>query len=316
MLFIPPNCTGVLQPCDVGIQRPLKNEFRAQFEEYLSQSMLRQLGKYNGNAEGAMKSIMSKMNLKYSALKTVMVDWFVAAHKHINKHELVMSSWQPLEKAFDINVQREAVKNYSVLFSKTVAEQAADNEVDGAVPFNDEPLVVDLDGVARTAVELREKGVAPMPCDGDSDEEADDDGSESDEDGSGEGEEEEEESESEEEEESEDESDDNGADENDKGNAPAPAPAPEDKGKAKLKDIGSEFAKEYARFGDIKHYLVGNHVNAPGSLWGKRGKFMGTIKSVNSSKKQVLIYWHKEKQLGPMPITQAIKLKYFGDPKI
>jgi hypothetical protein len=34
VLFVPPNCTGKLQPQDVAVQKPLKTGFRTAFVEY------------------------------------------------------------------------------------------------------------------------------------------------------------------------------------------------------------------------------------------------------------------------------------------
>jgi len=42
-VFIPANCTGVMQPADVLLQRPLKHEFRNQYTEWTTQQIRNQI---------------------------------------------------------------------------------------------------------------------------------------------------------------------------------------------------------------------------------------------------------------------------------
>jgi len=54
--FVPGGCTGVHQPCDVGIQRPLKLSMRKSYHEDIVRDLLSELD--NGNTIPAMKDAL------------------------------------------------------------------------------------------------------------------------------------------------------------------------------------------------------------------------------------------------------------------
>lgn len=80
--YIPANCTGVFQPCDVGIQRILKLAIRRSALKDIVDDAVQQL---NAGVE-ASKVVFAK-NLPI--VRNRSVGWLVNAYEAINKCEIV-----------------------------------------------------------------------------------------------------------------------------------------------------------------------------------------------------------------------------------
>ena len=78
--FVPGGCTGVHQPCDVGIQRVLKHSIRRSYLEGVMEEFREQLEK-NGNISG--------LDSHVGNLRNHSVKWIWDAYQSINKPELV-----------------------------------------------------------------------------------------------------------------------------------------------------------------------------------------------------------------------------------
>jgi hypothetical protein len=73
-------CTGVHQPCDVGIQRPFKSSTKRSYHEDVVQEMLVQLDKNSGNL---------MIDNRILVLRNRSVGWLWNAFQAVNKKELV-----------------------------------------------------------------------------------------------------------------------------------------------------------------------------------------------------------------------------------
>lgn len=78
--FVPGGTTGVAQPCDVGIQRPLKLSARRSYHEDVVNDFVAQL------ESGADEITVDK---RVGGLRNRSVRWLVNAYKTINNEELV-----------------------------------------------------------------------------------------------------------------------------------------------------------------------------------------------------------------------------------
>ncbi|VDC01763.1 unnamed protein product [Peniophora sp. CBMAI 1063] len=77
VLYVPGGCTGVFQPCDVGIQRLLKHIWKCVFHEQVVAESLRQMD----NGEPV------KLATAIAAMRNRTVAWLVSAYEGLNKPE-------------------------------------------------------------------------------------------------------------------------------------------------------------------------------------------------------------------------------------
>ena len=78
--FVPGGCTGVHQPCDVGIQRPLKLSMKRSYHEDIVNKILTQLEK-----DKTTLTIDDRLGV----LRNRSVRWLWNAYKSVNHKELV-----------------------------------------------------------------------------------------------------------------------------------------------------------------------------------------------------------------------------------
>ena len=69
-LFVPPNCTYKLQPLDLSINKPLKNEMRKKFMERYSSCVAKELD--SGKAIDHVQ-----VGLQMSIIKPLSAHWFI-----------------------------------------------------------------------------------------------------------------------------------------------------------------------------------------------------------------------------------------------
>jgi hypothetical protein len=86
--FVPANCTGLFQPCDVGIQRVLKLAIRRSALKDIVNDTMQQL---KGGVEPS-KVVFEK---RLPIIQDCSVGWLVNAYEAINNHELVEKVIQP-----------------------------------------------------------------------------------------------------------------------------------------------------------------------------------------------------------------------------
>eukprot|EP00798_Chlamydomonas_sp_ICE-L_P011611 gene11611-34317_t len=115
--YLPPNCTGALQPMDMGVQKPLKDAMRQVFSVYLSEVSRLQAANGIGRAD-------IKIDCRLSVLKSVMCDVVKAAYIRLrNDKPLIISAWARsgesvpgdggLLRCFDGAVQLEAMTRHA-----------------------------------------------------------------------------------------------------------------------------------------------------------------------------------------------------------
>jgi hypothetical protein len=81
--FVPGGCTGLFQPCDVGIQRPLKLCIKHHQQEDIVKEILTQF-------EDDISPENVKFDLTLSCLRDRAVNWLVSAYHKINKPEIIL----------------------------------------------------------------------------------------------------------------------------------------------------------------------------------------------------------------------------------
>lgn len=80
--FIPGGCTGLWQPCDIGIQRPFKLALKRCQQEDLVQATLSQL-------KAGVNASEIKIDTTIGTLRDAAVNWLVTAYHHVNKPDIV-----------------------------------------------------------------------------------------------------------------------------------------------------------------------------------------------------------------------------------
>lgn len=98
--FIPAGCTGVFQPCDVGLMKPFKSYLRNAFAMYLM----------DGAANALEQGKEFSAAFKRAEIRDLCVGWVREALSKL-KPETLRNAWQNqarLGDAFDPHVQREA----------------------------------------------------------------------------------------------------------------------------------------------------------------------------------------------------------------
>ena len=78
--FVPGGCTGVAQPCDVGIQRPLKLSLKRSYHEDIVSDVVNQL-----KAGNEVVSIDTRL----AVIRDRSVRWIWNAYQSINNADLV-----------------------------------------------------------------------------------------------------------------------------------------------------------------------------------------------------------------------------------
>ena len=87
--YVPGGCTSVMQPCDVGIQRPFKLSVKRSYQEDIVTEMLNQLG--NNLKEGLAVNIDTRLPV----LRDQSTRWIWNAYKAVSREELVKKVTHP-----------------------------------------------------------------------------------------------------------------------------------------------------------------------------------------------------------------------------
>ena len=80
MDFVPAGCTGVAQPCDVGIQHPIKLSMKRSYHEDILEDMCQQLD---------ASKIELSIDEKLGTLQDSSIWWMWNAYQAVNKVELI-----------------------------------------------------------------------------------------------------------------------------------------------------------------------------------------------------------------------------------
>jgi hypothetical protein len=121
ILFIPANCTAVLQPADIIIQRPLKHAFILQFNSWTMDNISKQLD----------KGSEVELDFKISTIKPLLYSWLHKAWLHVFfKQDMICKGWEKagLLRAFEKSFQVEAMKdNITTPLFPTIQDPNATN---------------------------------------------------------------------------------------------------------------------------------------------------------------------------------------------
>ena len=100
LLFVPANCTGRMQPCDLAGQRELKCALRAIGTMYASaqvQECMERLQRDGVTTEEVEKKIAEgyiKIDTSVSALKPYLGNWHLEAFKYLQEHGVFLTGWR------------------------------------------------------------------------------------------------------------------------------------------------------------------------------------------------------------------------------
>ena len=77
LVFVPANCTDRLQPLDLSVNKPFKNELRQHFVEWYSSSVAKELK--------SGKSVNDiNIGFQMSVVKPLSANWFISAYDYIH----------------------------------------------------------------------------------------------------------------------------------------------------------------------------------------------------------------------------------------
>ena len=118
VLYIPPNCTGKLQPQDVVVQKPFKAGIEASFRQYQTQQFLKTQDLEGDENTAARKKLT---DFRMSVIKPMTPDWIYAGWLSVARRpEMVRRGWAKcmLLQAFDDATQKRALLAMSDSASK------------------------------------------------------------------------------------------------------------------------------------------------------------------------------------------------------
>ena len=105
IIFVPAGCTGVAQPADVILQRPLKHEYKNQYTNWATEQMMESL-------KAGVKPSNCSLLKDYRALKPLTVKWAVEAWLKLKqKKSDIALGWEKIgwNRMFDKDYQIEAL---------------------------------------------------------------------------------------------------------------------------------------------------------------------------------------------------------------
>ena len=80
VIFIPPNCTDLLQPLDIGVNKPFKAEIKRRFVNWYSDKVKAQL-----DNEISIQEV--KVQMPLSKMKPLAARWLVGAFDYLQDNE-------------------------------------------------------------------------------------------------------------------------------------------------------------------------------------------------------------------------------------
>lgn len=98
ILFIPANCTGLMQPCDLAGQRDLKCILRSIGTLFAMVQMREALKLVEGLSEEERKQKIEegalKINTAMSAVKPLLPGWLLEAQKELQRRRALLKGWE------------------------------------------------------------------------------------------------------------------------------------------------------------------------------------------------------------------------------
>ena len=110
MHYVPTNCTGLFQPCDVGVQRILKLAMRRSALKDIVNNTVKQL------AQG-VKPTMVTFEKSLPIIRNNSVSWLVNGYEAINRPDLVKKV--TLKNTFNLPYLSNTIIGFPALFNWT-----------------------------------------------------------------------------------------------------------------------------------------------------------------------------------------------------
>lgn len=160
IVFIPAGCTGVIQPADVLLQRPLKHEFSNQFTSWSTDQMMKQL-------QENVDPVDVKLNTDLGTLKPLVLQWILGAVtklKHWSAQTMIVEGWKKLglDKILDAEFQVQALK--LVATKKLDIETVESGEEQSCQSASDEYVEEEEEGEAHDEEEDGDVDTALAAC--------------------------------------------------------------------------------------------------------------------------------------------------------
>ncbi|KII82826.1 hypothetical protein PLICRDRAFT_169188, partial [Plicaturopsis crispa FD-325 SS-3] len=104
LIFVPAGCTGVAQPCDVGMQRPVKMSIKnSQHADIVDETLhLLRRGVPPENI---------RLDTSVGTLRDRSVNWLVTAYKALNKPEIVKKAFANCKVRGDFSLAWDCIKS-------------------------------------------------------------------------------------------------------------------------------------------------------------------------------------------------------------
>ena len=101
--YVPGGCTALFQPCDVGMQRPIKHAIRqAQHDDVVREALLKISHNAVLKSKGQQAEVL-KLDTTIGTLRDRSVGWLLKAYKQCNKPAIVSKvCWPTPLKIFNI----------------------------------------------------------------------------------------------------------------------------------------------------------------------------------------------------------------------
>ncbi|KAK7676989.1 hypothetical protein QCA50_020018 [Cerrena zonata] len=130
--YVPGGCTGIFQPCDVGIQKLFKAAIRQAQHEDVVKETIEQL-------EKGIHPSQVRLDTRLGVLRERSVGWLVRAYNVINKPEIVLKAFLNCRvEGTEFNLSQESLKSREVLRKLTQIE------------VKDRALYADIQGSSAT----------------------------------------------------------------------------------------------------------------------------------------------------------------------
>ena len=78
-MHVPNNCTDLLQPLDLSVNKPFKDKLQSKFSEWYTQEVSKQL-------EAGTQVEEVHMDMRMSVMKELNSRWFISAYDHIQSN--------------------------------------------------------------------------------------------------------------------------------------------------------------------------------------------------------------------------------------
>ncbi|OJT12062.1 hypothetical protein TRAPUB_11400 [Trametes pubescens] len=111
--FVPAGCTGIFQPCDTGIQRPLKQAIRQAQQEDLIVEARKAIEENRRRTKNGQDPVPFKFDIRLGVLRDRSVRWLLEVYKAIDNPALVKKAFEICRVGDDaaLNLSQESLQS-------------------------------------------------------------------------------------------------------------------------------------------------------------------------------------------------------------